>query len=114
MPFIDWMMILPTELEAEFEQELTQFEEEKRMPYITSIERRGWEIGWEIGTKQGLLEAIELDLEFKFGSAGLSLLPEISQLENVNQLREILRALKTVNNLNELRAVYRLDNDSLN
>ncbi|MEC5030494.1 MAG: hypothetical protein SAL07_11310, partial [Oscillatoria sp. PMC 1051.18] len=112
--FIDWMMILPTELEAEFEQELIRYEEEKRMPYITSIERRGLERGLERGTRQGLLEAIELDLEFKFGSEGLSVLPEISQLENVNQLREILRALKTVNNLSELCTIYRLDDDSPN
>ena len=38
--FIDWMMTLLTELQAEFQQELTQYEEEKKMPYITSIQSR--------------------------------------------------------------------------
>ncbi len=38
--FIDWLMSLPTELEQEFQQELNQYEEEKRMPYITSVERK--------------------------------------------------------------------------
>ncbi|MEH2178127.1 hypothetical protein [Nostoc sp.] len=39
--FIDWVMRLPEELENSFWQEVTQYEEEKKMPYITSIERRG-------------------------------------------------------------------------
>jgi hypothetical protein len=43
--FIDWLMSLPTELEQEFQQELNQYEEEKRMPYITSVERMGMEKG---------------------------------------------------------------------
>ncbi|HYV36780.1 MAG TPA: hypothetical protein VE988_13820, partial [Gemmataceae bacterium] len=33
---IDWMMRLPDELEAEFWQDIHHFEEERRMPYVTS------------------------------------------------------------------------------
>ena len=35
------MMTLPKDLEREFQQELKQYEEGKKMPYITSIERAG-------------------------------------------------------------------------
>ena len=39
--FIDWLMRLPEELEQSFWQEVTQYEQENKMPYITSVERRG-------------------------------------------------------------------------
>jgi len=42
---IDWLMVLPQGLEVAFRRELISFEEEKTMPYITSIERIGREEG---------------------------------------------------------------------
>ena len=72
------------------------------MPYITSVERSGR----KHGMREGLLEGIELGLELKFGSEGLAILPEISGLQDVEQLRAILVGLKTVNSLSELRQVY--------
>ncbi len=68
------------------------------MPYITSVERSG--------IRQGLLEGIELGLNLKFGSEGLGILPEISGLQDVEQLRAILAGLKTVSTLQELRQIY--------
>lgn len=53
--FIDWVMILPKELEREFWQDLQTYEEEQRMPYITSVER----IGFERGVKEGIEQGIE-------------------------------------------------------
>ena len=52
--FIDWIMVLPQELEARFRTELARVEEETRMPYITSIERMGLERGRQEGLQQGL------------------------------------------------------------
>jgi hypothetical protein len=115
--FIDWMMTLPEELEQEFWQELQQYEESMRMPYITSVERIGIQKGIQQGIEQGieqslsqmrqiLLESLELGLELKFGHEGLSLLPEISQIEDVEQLRVIQARLKTVSTVEELRQIY--------
>ena len=104
--FIDWVMSLPSELEQEFWQEVIQYEEERRMPYITSVERIGIQKGIEQGMRQGLLAGIELGLNLKFGTQGLEVLPEISSLEDVEQLRAILAGLKTVNTLSELRQIY--------
>jgi len=95
--FIDWVMSLPVELE-QFRQAIQQLEAERGMPYITSIERSG--------IRQGLLEGIELGLKLKFGNEGNSLLPEISQIYDVEQLRAILAGLGTVNTLSELRQIY--------
>ncbi len=97
--FIDWVMSLPLELEQEFQQELSQYEEERRMPYITSIERSG--------IRQGLLKGISLGLKLKFGESGLNLLPEISELNDINLLEAILEGLETVSTVEELRQIYR-------
>jgi hypothetical protein len=101
--FIDWVMSLPEELEQDFWREVVQLQEERRMPYITSIER----IGIKKGIKQGLLEAIELGLRLKFGDEGLEILPEISEIEDVEQLKAIIGGLlTTVNTLDELCQLY--------
>ncbi len=104
--FIDWVMSLPEELEQEFWQELRNFQEEQRMPYITSVERIGIKKGIEQSQeemRQILLDSIELGLELKFNSVGLSLLPEIYQIQNVDLLRKIQRGLKTANTVDELQ-----------
>jgi predicted transposase YdaD len=55
------------------------------------------------GMRQGIVSGIELGLELKFGSEGLQLLPEISQISDLERLKEIQRGLMTVNTLEELR-----------
>lgn len=60
------------------------------------------------GLQQGLLSAIELGLELKFGAEGLELMPEISQIQDVDVLRAIREGLRTINNLDELRQIYRV------
>ncbi|MEE4359371.1 MAG: hypothetical protein V2I97_23065 [Desulfococcaceae bacterium] len=37
--FIDWLIELPEDIERQFQDELTEITEEKKMPYMTSIER---------------------------------------------------------------------------
>jgi flagellar biosynthesis/type III secretory pathway protein FliH len=54
--FIDWVMILPQALEAEFWQEFKQFEQERSMSYITTGERIGYERGLEEGQLEGQLK----------------------------------------------------------
>jgi hypothetical protein len=69
--FIDWVMILPKPLEAEFWQEFKQFEEqcvarvprvvataeqERSMSYITTGERIGYERGKQEGIQEGRQE----------------------------------------------------------
>jgi hypothetical protein len=100
--FIDWMMDLPAALERLFEQELYQYEEAKRMPYITSVERSGM----EKGLREGLLAGIELGLDLKFGAEGLKLLPEIRQVTDVEVLRTIHQSIKTAAAPEELRRLW--------
>jgi predicted transposase/invertase (TIGR01784 family) len=50
--FIDWLMRLPTDLEYQFKEQLDQYEQERQMPYITSIEKMGIEKGREEGREE--------------------------------------------------------------
>jgi hypothetical protein len=61
---------------------------------MTSFER--------LALEEGLLEGIEAILEFRFGAAGVQLLPEVRKLEDVDKIRAVLHALKTAT-LDELR-----------
>jgi hypothetical protein len=51
---IDWMIRLPTAVEAAFRDDLYAFEESKQMSYMTSAERAGIEKGLKQGLEQGL------------------------------------------------------------
>lgn len=73
-------------------------EEEQRMPYITSVERRGIQKGQAqgetIGLRKGLLKGIELGLELKFGADGLRLLPEIHQIQDLAVISAVHATIK--------------------
>jgi hypothetical protein len=96
--FIDWMMDLPKPLDKLFWDEIHHYEEEKRMPFITTPER--------LGLEKGLLLGIEACLKVKFGPEGLKLLPEIRQLEDVPLLQTVLEAIETAPTPEELRRVW--------
>ncbi len=96
--FVDWLLALPEELEREFRSELAALEEEKKMPYITSIER----MGREEGRKQGREESVRQALEVRFGEEGLALAPELAALE-ASALRKVLELLLRGASLEEVR-----------
>jgi hypothetical protein len=112
--FIDWVMQLPQELEDEFWQEMQEYEEENRMPYISTIERmaikrgmeKGIEQGIEKGMVQGLLTGIKLGLKLKFGNEGLKLMSEISEINDVDLIKAIYTEIETAKTLDDLRRVY--------
>lgn len=61
---IDWMIRLPAGLEADFRQALYAYEEQHRMPYVTTVERAGIEKGLQQGEARTLLRL----LDRKFGA----------------------------------------------
>ncbi|RMD92639.1 MAG: hypothetical protein D6814_16625 [Calditrichaeota bacterium] len=58
------------------------------------------------GIRQGLLDAIELGLELKFGSEGLRLLTEIRKIEDLDLLHAIREGIKTCDSVEQLRQIY--------
>ena len=47
--FIDWLLMLPKGLNQTFKEEIAKHEEEKKMPYVTSVERLAKEEGMQQG-----------------------------------------------------------------
>jgi hypothetical protein len=65
---IDWLMALPAEQERLLWREIAQIEEERRMPYITSVERIGLERGEQIGRREGERAMLRRMVQGRFGS----------------------------------------------
>jgi len=64
---IDWMIRLPKALEADFRQTLYAYEEQQRMPYVTTVEQAGIEKGVQLGVQQGEALILLALLQEKFG-----------------------------------------------
>ena len=58
------------------------------------------------GLRKGYLAAIELGIELRFGADGLRLMPEISQIDDLDVLQTIQKAIKKAETLNEVRSSY--------
>ncbi len=99
---IDWMIDLPSELEKQFTEQLSQYEEEKQMPYVTSVER----LAREQGREQGLLEGIEAVLRTRFGTRAELILAEVRKLSNAEILRQVLHAAQTVERPEDLAMLW--------
>ncbi len=82
--FIDWVMSLPDHLETEFWTQVRQFEEEQRMPYITSVERQGMQ--------QGEANMVLRQLNRRLGLVSPTVEQQIRQLP-VEQLEDLGVAL---------------------
>jgi flagellar biosynthesis/type III secretory pathway protein FliH len=100
---MDWIMILPEKLEQLFDEAIKEYEEDKRMPYVTSIERRairrGLQQGLERGLEQGLEQGITRGalqnaqenvleiLRIRFGAVPKQVIDEIMSLTNLARLK---------------------------
>jgi len=112
--FIDWVMRLPEDLERAFWSDWREYEEEKQMRYVTSVERIGREEGREQGREEGrqeglsegLLAGIELALKLKFGPAGQEIIPEIRRLTGLALIRAVYARIETATTIDDVRQVY--------
>jgi hypothetical protein len=107
--FIDWIMDLPDELKKSFWQEFHEYEEEKKMPYITSVERIGIEKGLEIGRQEGrremLTEAIGIDVETKFPHEADAIMEQVRNIGDNDVLYAAFKAIKRIESPDAFRAL---------
>lgn len=78
----------------------------RESPWYQQILQEGEARGEERGRREERLSSIEMFLEMKFGTQGLQLMPEISQITNLERLKAIQQAIKTVKNPDELRQLF--------
>jgi hypothetical protein len=104
---IDWILDLPPELQEQFRDTVHRYELEKKMPYISSIERlgiaKGIAKGEAKGREAGLREGILLALETKFGAAGRKLRRKAKQVKGIVELRRLMRAIQAAQTIDEVR-----------
>ncbi len=101
--FIDSILRLPAGLELKIQDRLRTLEGNTNMPYVSTIERFAEEKGKAEGKEEGLLEAIVIALKFRFGPAGLKLLPRIRGVDEAKALRAILTAVHRAKTVDALR-----------
>ncbi len=57
--FMDWVIRLPKELEEHLQQEVYDYEEGGRMPFLANFEVRAMERGWQRGIEEGIEKGIK-------------------------------------------------------
>ncbi len=103
---IDWLLELPEAQEALFRDEITALEEERKMVYVTSIERMGIARGREEGRVEGQVEGrvegqvegkrdalrqgVRQIVERRFGVVPEALEQRIAPLDDVEELNALL------------------------
>jgi Domain of unknown function (DUF4351) len=91
--FLDWILELPEGLKQGFRDDLKRYEEEKQMPYVTSIER--------MGIEQGRQEMLLRLLTRKIGVIPEETIAQVSQL-STDQLDDLAESLLDFTSLDDL------------
>jgi hypothetical protein len=85
--FMDWMLALPKGLDQQFNEFYHQYEEEKKMPYVTSVERYGIQLGVLQNAREYVVEALKV----RFKRVPKSLADMIQAIEDTKLLSKLLR-----------------------
>src|SRR5207302_548484 len=110
--FIDWLLVLPGELERAFRAELQSWEEERMKPYVTSIERLGREDGLKEGIQRGLEQGLLDVLEVRFGEVPPAVGEAIRAITDPARLRALNRGAATASSLAEFAAALKEPGDA--
>jgi hypothetical protein len=107
--FIDWLLVLPPEMEAESRRQITELQEGTIMPHVGGVERlireEGRAEGKAEGVREGLLEAIGLALEVRFAKEALQVLPRVREITDLDRLRGLKAALTSVAGVAEFESL---------
>ena len=99
---VDWLMKLPTELEARFRMQLYEYEQKQNMPYVTSIEQYGIDKGRAEGQlmacRQNILDLVEV----RFGAVPYDVRERVQAEADLARLRAWHRQAATCAKLEEL------------
>ena len=115
--FIDWIMTLPEALEKRFSDEMYEYEEEMKMPYVTSVERMGIkkgqlmgiELGRQEGRQEGMLltsrEAVTDVIETRFEAVPKSMINRIRKINDADVLKMLHKKAIIVGSLKEFKEI---------
>ncbi len=122
---IDWLMQLPDDWDKVVQEEIDTFEKEKKMPYVTGIERRAIARGEAIGEARGkaigeargkaigeargeargeLVGSLLTAMECRFGGASRQDIAIVRKLDDVETLRRLVEFAKKAETVEQVRA----------
>ncbi|QTA82447.1 Uncharacterized protein dnl_48220 [Desulfonema limicola] len=97
--FIDWLLELPENIEKQFQDELAEIKEEKKMAYVTSIER--------LAKKEGIKEMILEYISTRFKSVPEDISSLINSIKTADKLKALFRQAITCESLDDFREVLK-------
>ncbi|MDU9050032.1 MAG: hypothetical protein Q3M30_14380 [Candidatus Electrothrix sp. Rat3] len=100
--FIDYVLTLPKPKALEFRNALEQFEEGRKMPYVTSTERIAREEGLIRGQLEKAREAVLDILEVRFGQLAAAIQEKINSCADLKELKKVLRQAVLIGSPDEL------------
>jgi hypothetical protein len=94
------LLWLPDDLAQKFHQTTVEYEGEKHMPYITSIERLGRQEGLKEGLREGQKlgareDVVEI-LRMRFAAVPPAIVEALGRIDDLGTLRSLLRRAITV------------------
>jgi hypothetical protein len=103
--FIDWLMVLPKELATGFKTEVRNYEEAKKMRYVTSIERLAIEEGIEQGILRNARDAAIEVLATRFGEVPNSYVETINAIDDPAVLKTLLKRAVAIDSIAQFQEV---------
>jgi hypothetical protein len=102
----DWVMALPKVLEQGLWQEIHKMEEEKKMEYVSSVEKIGMQKGMQQGMQQGIhegaLKLLARQIARRFQVSSDSVQPIFAGM-STEQLEELGERFIEAQNLDQIR-----------
>ncbi|HAI68702.1 MAG TPA: cytosolic protein [Gammaproteobacteria bacterium] len=99
--FLDWVFTLPNELTLQFDDFVKEYEEAKKMRYVTTWERRGFNEGVELGILQKSREDITDILEVRFQQVPKTLEQKLDSFDDTSWLSQLHKKAVLVGSLEE-------------
>lgn len=97
---VDWAMALPEPLQMHFDEELARDEEEGKMPFMTSFERRAQQRAQQQTASQAVIQA----LQTRFGGVPEALAERVRGIQEVDRLWKLLAEAIETKGLDEFAA----------
>lgn len=114
---IDWMMVLPEELQQEFTQELRLYQEDRPMPFLSRVELHAKQEGKQEGIQEGTLknarEAVLEVLEARFEVVSPTVSEALNKIVDVAVLKRLLRQAITISSVVEFQQLFNVSEDNL-
>ena len=109
--FLDWLMTLPEDLDHQFDDFVHHYEQEKKMPYVTTYERKGFQRGILQKSREDVIEI----LETRFQTVPNNMTQAIQALENTSLLSKLHKEAILVESLEkyEKQLEKALKNDNI-